>query len=45
MWLSGIDWADDHHDIQVLDEAGHGVVQLHIAHNPSGIGQLLQALE
>ena len=45
MWFSGIDWADDHHDIHVLDEAGHSVLQLHIAHSPTGIAHLLQAFE
>ncbi len=22
MWYAGIDWADDHHDAVVIDEAG-----------------------
>ena len=23
MWYAGIDWADQHHDVVVIDEAGH----------------------
>ncbi len=25
MWYAGLDWATDHHDVVVIDEAGHQV--------------------
>jgi hypothetical protein len=27
VWYVGIDWADDHHDAAVVDEAGHQVAK------------------
>ena len=44
MWYAGIDWADDHHDAVVLDEAGRLVSTLRIAHTPAGLAQLTTAL-
>ncbi|GHO72420.1 hypothetical protein KSD_01910 [Ktedonobacter sp. SOSP1-85] len=36
MWFAGIDWADNHHDVVVIDAAAHKVAQLRIAHTPKG---------
>jgi hypothetical protein len=35
MWYTGIDWADDHHDAAVIDEAGHQLASLHVTHTRS----------
>ena len=35
MWYTGIDWADDHHDAVVLDEAGRQLASLHVTHTRS----------
>ena len=45
MWYSGIDWADTHHDALVIDEQGHQVGSLRIAHTPAGMNQLNTFLE
>lgn len=45
MWFTGIDWADDHHDIHALTETGESILQLHVAHSREGIHRLLAALE
>jgi transposase len=45
MWYAGIDWADNHHDAVVLDDAGHIVLTLHVAHSVAGLAQLTCALE
>jgi transposase len=40
VWYVGIDWADDHHDAAVVDETGHHVAKLRVAHSAEGLGQL-----
>ena len=40
MWYAGIDWANDHHDIAVIDEQGHQVASRRVAHTPAGLAQL-----
>jgi transposase len=45
MWYTGIDWADDHHDLVVLDDAGRRVTSLRVPHTPAGLAQLTTALE
>jgi transposase len=45
MWYAGIDWADTHHDALVIDEKGHQVGSLRIAHTPAGMNQLNAFLE
>ena len=45
MWYVGIDWADTHHDAVVIDEKGHQVGSLRIAHTPAGMNQLNAFLE
>jgi transposase len=44
MWYAGIDWADDHHDAVVLDNAGQVVAALHVAHSVAGLTELTTAL-
>jgi transposase len=40
MWYAGIDWADEHHDAVVIDEAGKRVLSLRVAHSAEGLAQL-----
>jgi transposase len=44
MWYAGIDWADDHHDIVVLDVAGFRVAALQAPHTGAGLAQLTAVL-
>jgi transposase len=44
MWFAGIDWADSHHDVLVLDEAGREVGSLRIAHTKAGLADLSRFL-
>jgi transposase len=40
MFFTGIDWADDHHDIVVIDQAGKRVSSLRVSHTPLGLSQI-----
>jgi transposase len=44
MWYAGIDWADTHHDVLVLDEKGRRVGSLRVDHNPQGLRRLTDFL-
>jgi Transposase len=44
MWFAGIDWADQHHDIVVIDEAGRRVAQLRVEHTAEGLSTLVTFL-
>ena len=44
MWFAGIDWADRHHDLVVIDETGRKVAQLHVEHTPEGLAKLVSCL-
>ena len=44
MWYVGLDWADTHHDVEVLDEAGKRVGARRFAHNHDGLNELKQFL-
>ena len=44
MWFAGIDWADRHHDIVVIDEVGHKVAQLRVEHSSDGMKKLVSFL-
>jgi len=44
MWYVGLDWADTHHDVDVLDEAGKRVGLRRFAHSPEGLNELKQFL-
>src|SRR5437660_1931977 len=40
MWYVGLDWADTHHDVEVLDEAGKRVGARRFAHSHEGLNEL-----
>src|SRR5689334_4227018 len=40
MWYAGIDWADQHHDVVVLDEGAKMVKAIRVQHNAQGMEQL-----
>src|SRR5258706_10328093 len=42
MWYVGLDWADTHHDVEVLDEAGKRVGARRFAHSYEGLNELKQ---
>jgi transposase len=42
MWYVGLDWADTHHDVEVLDEAGKRVGARRFAHSHEGLHELKQ---
>jgi transposase len=42
MYFSGIDWADDHHDVCIIDEAGNVIVRFNIPHNRAGLDTLFE---
>jgi transposase len=44
MWYVGLDWADTHHDVVMLDEAGSRVGERRFAHSPQGLNDLKQYL-
>jgi transposase len=43
MWC-GIDWAEHHHDVAIIDETGQVRARLRIADDAAGFGQLLELL-
>jgi transposase len=45
MWYAGIDWADQHHDAVVIDEAGQRVAALRVAHTAEGLADLTTFLK
>jgi transposase len=45
MWYAGIDWANDHHDVLVIDEQGRQVGALRVDHSPQGMSRLNTFLE
>jgi transposase len=45
MWYAGIDWADEHHDVVVLDEVGKRVGTLHVDHSAEGVATLITFLK
>src|SRR3989440_2722545 len=40
----GIDWAEDHHDIALVDAGGHLLARRRISDDAAGLGQLLELL-
>lgn len=40
MFYTGIDWADDHHDIVIIDEAGTRKGSLRVVHSKAGLNEL-----
>src|SRR5260370_33165760 len=45
MWYAGLDWADDHHDVAVIDETGQHVASKRVAHTKAGLEALIMLLE
>lgn len=45
MWYAGLDWADRHHDLVVIDETGRKVGQLRVEHSPEGLARLVSFLQ
>jgi transposase len=45
MRFCGIDWANDHHDALCIDEHGHQLGSIRVAHSPDGLSQLDTYLE
>ncbi|GHO56281.1 IS110 family transposase [Ktedonobacter robiniae] len=45
MWYAGLDWADRHHDLVVIDETGRKVGQLRVEHTPKGLARLVSFLQ
>jgi transposase len=45
MQFCGIDWANDHHDALCIDEQGHQLGSIRVAHTPEGLSQLDSYLE
>ena len=44
MWYVGIDWADDHHDAVVIDDAGTRVAATRVPHTFDGLAELIAFL-
>jgi transposase len=44
MWYVGLDWADTHHDVAVLNESGKQVGTRRFAHSQNGLQELRQFL-
>ncbi len=44
MWFAGIDWADEHHAVAIVDEAGHQHGTLRVAHSAAGVEALVTFL-
>ena len=45
MWYVGIDWADQHHDVAIIDEHGKHVAKKRVAHSAEGMEELLAFLK
>ncbi|GHO90775.1 hypothetical protein KSF_008230 [Reticulibacter mediterranei] len=45
MFYAGLDWADDHHDLVIIDEAGHKLASKRFAHTKAGLEELTRFLE
>jgi hypothetical protein len=44
MWYAGVDWADDHHVVVVLDQAGEPLATQQVPHTVEGVAQLISFL-
>lgn len=45
MLYAGVDWANDHHDVVVIDDTGRQVDALRVTHTPEGLNKLKTFLE
>jgi transposase len=44
MWFAGVDWADTHHDVLVIDNAGRKMGVRRVTHTPEGLAELNEFL-
>jgi len=44
MWFVGIDWADQKHEVVVIDETGQSVATRSVAHSAEGLADLVEFL-
>ncbi len=44
MWFAGVDWADTHHDVLVIDDAGRKQGVRRVMHSPEGLRELNEFL-
>jgi transposase len=44
MWYVGVDWADQHHDVVVIDEQGKQIGAKRIVHTAAGLDELVSFL-
>jgi len=45
MWYAGIDWADEHHDVAVIDEQGKQLTKKRVPHTAEGLVDLIAVLK
>jgi transposase len=45
MWFTGIDWADTHHDIFIIEESGQKRTSFRVPHTSEGLAELTSRLE
>jgi len=45
MWYAGLNWADSHHDVVVIAEAGRQVASRRVAHTTEGLAELITFLQ
>ena len=45
MWYAGIDWADQHHDVVVIDEQGKQLAKKRVTHTADGVADLISFLK
>ena len=45
MWYAGLDGANDHHDVVVIDEVGQQVASKRVSHSKAGVEELVSLLE
>jgi hypothetical protein len=45
MWYAGIDWADEKHDVLIIDDAGHQVGKRQVKHSVEGLAELTDFLQ
>jgi transposase len=45
LWYAGIDWADQHHDVVVIDATGQRVATTRVAHSAEGLDALVTFLK
>lgn len=44
MWFAGIDWADTHHDLLIIDHFGRQITSFRVAHTPEGLQEMVSRL-